>query len=123
MEGAILLERAARHLFAFTSLLQHFLPLASVLNEHYSLHSDVYGKRSVDLNAHRIKSHLLPSDDNISCYTTSNLHSCAWSTNPDLRFRNERKSNQRHYFPYESLSSKCPLPRHYRGQPSWHRQG
>lgn len=29
MEGAILLERAARHLFAFTSLLQHFLPLAS----------------------------------------------------------------------------------------------
>jgi hypothetical protein len=79
MEGAILLEleRPARHyLSALTSLLQRFLPLTSNSNEYHPLHLDVCGKRSVCLSAHRTKSHLLPSDDNISRHTTSHLPAC-----------------------------------------------
>jgi hypothetical protein len=79
MEGAILLELecAARHyLFALTSLLQRFLPLTSDSNEYHPLHPDVCGKQSVCLSAHRTKSHLLPSDNNISRHTTSHLSAC-----------------------------------------------
>jgi hypothetical protein len=79
MEGAILLEleRAARHyLFALTSLLHRFLPLTSNSNKYHPLHPDVCGKRSVCLSTYRTKSHLLPSDDNISPHSTSHLPAC-----------------------------------------------
>lgn len=79
MEGAILLEleRAARHyLLALTSLLKRFLPLTSNSNEYHPLRPDICGKRSVYLSAHRTKSHLFPSDDNISRHTTPRLPAC-----------------------------------------------